>query len=131
MARPRRGALLLGRARRRLGFLGDAGMRDREQEITGWFKEPGPRISASGIGRKGCGDRGRFVARGRCASGGHGEGDDPDPWVRPGSDTAARTGRSGETGRAGTSCWLQSRVAAGRRAGWASGERSGPAGERT
>ena len=55
---PRRGALLWAGARRRLG-LGDAGVRGREQEITGRFKEPGPRISASGIGRKGCGDRGR------------------------------------------------------------------------
>ena len=36
--------------------MGDAGVRGREQEITGRFKEPGPKISASGIGRKGCGD---------------------------------------------------------------------------
>ena len=58
VAWPRRGALLWAGARRRLG-LGDAGVRGREQEITGRCKEPGPRISASGIGRKGCGDRGQ------------------------------------------------------------------------
>ena len=34
---------------------------------AGWFKEPGPRISACGIGRKGCGDHGE-VSGFCCAS---------------------------------------------------------------
>jgi len=50
-------------------------LRDREQEVAGWFKEHWPRISACGPGRKGCGDRGRgsrpvSVARARNTGGG-------------------------------------------------------------
>ena len=80
--------------RRRLG-LGEAGVRGRGH---GWFKGPGPKISACGIGKRAAGFadgyHGQFVARAGCASGWRGEGDDPDPWVRPGSEggEATRTG---------------------------------------
>ena len=46
--------------------------------------------------------------RGRCASGDPEEGDGTEPWAWVGRDTAARACRAGETGRAGTSCWLLS-----------------------
>ena len=62
----------------------------------GWFKGPGPKISACGIGKRAAGiadgDHGQFVARAGCASGWCGEGDDPDPWVRPGSEGGGDAG---------------------------------------
>ena len=65
----------------------------------GWFKGPGPKISACGIGKRAVGiadgDHGQFVARAGCASGWRGVGDDPDPWVRPGSEGGRRRARAG------------------------------------
>ena len=45
------------------------------------------------------GDHGRFVVCGCCASGGRGEGDGPDPWVRHGSEGKATRARAGRAGR--------------------------------
>ena len=47
---------------------------------SGWFKEPWPKISACGIGRKGCGHHGRgsrgdTARRGHCSAGKAEEGD--------------------------------------------------------
>ena len=69
-AAPRRRRGCRGSARRSCvsgGARASCGGCEGEGGSAGWFKEPGPRISACGIGRKGCGDHGE-VSGFCCAS---------------------------------------------------------------
>ena len=68
---------------------GDAGVRVRRRG-SGWFKEPGPKIPACGIGREGCGYHGRG-SRGDAEAGWEREGERERAGGGPGAWAAQRS----------------------------------------